>query len=104
ALDALGRGDDVHELDVLDVIVLDELDGGGGGAAGGQHGIEDDHVPLGDVGGHLAVVLHRLQGLGVTIQADVAHLGRGDQGENAVHHAQARPQNGHDGQLLAREV
>lgn len=32
-LNALGSGDNVHQLDVLDLIVLDELDGGRGGAA-----------------------------------------------------------------------
>ena len=32
ALDAFGRGDDVHQLDVLDLVVLDELNGSGGRA------------------------------------------------------------------------
>ena len=42
-------------------------------------------------------------GLGVPVQADVAHLGGGDQVDDGVHHAKARPQNGDDGQLLARQ-
>ena len=102
-LDALRGGQDVHELDVLAAVVLHKVDGRHSGAAGGQHGVQDDHVPLGDVVGHLAVVLHGSQGLRVPVQADVAHLGRGDQGEDALHHAQAGPQDGDDGQLLARQ-
>ena len=104
ALDALGGGEDVHELDVLHAVFLHEGDGGGGGAAGGQHGVEDDDIPLGDVGGHLAVILHRLQGLGVPEEADVTDLGGGDQGEDTLDHTQARPQDGDDGQLLAGQL
>ena len=99
--DALGGGQDVHQLDIFYAVLLDKGDGGGGGAAGGQHGVQDDNVPLGDVVGHLAVVLHRLQGVGVPVQADMAHLGGGNKGQDAVHHTQAGPQNGDNGQLFA---
>ncbi len=56
-----------------------------------------------DIGGHLAVVLHGLVGLRVPVQADMAHLGGGDHLDNAIHHTQAGPEDGDDGQLLARQ-
>ena len=43
-------------------------------------------------------------GVRVSVQADVAHLGGGDQIQNAVHHPQARPENGNNGQLFARDA
>ena len=98
-----GGGQDVHQLDMLAAVALDEGDGGGGGAAGGQHGVQDDDVPLGDIGGHLAVVLHRAVGLRVPVQADMAHLGGGNHLDDAVHHAQAGPEDGDDSQLFARQ-
>ena len=60
------------------IIPSEELDGGRGRTAGGQHGVQDDHIPLGDVVGHFAVVLHRLQGLRVPVQTDKPHLCRRD--------------------------
>ena len=101
--DALGGGDDVHEGDGLAAIFLDKGDGVGRGAAGGQHGIDHEDLPLGDIGGHLAVILHRLVGLRIPEEADVADFRRGHQVNDGVHHAEASPENGHDGQLLARE-
>ena len=55
---------------------------------------------FGNVGGHLAVVLHGLQRLRIPVESDVAHLGRGDQREDAVHHTQAGPEYGDNGQLF----
>ena len=89
---------------MLAAVSLQEGNRGRSGAAGGQHGVQNDHVPLGDIAGHLAVVLHRLMSLGVPVQADMAHLGGGNQIQNAVHHAKARPEDGDNGQLLARQV
>ena len=102
--DALGGGQDVHQLDVFHAVLLDKGDGGGGGAAGGQHGVQDDDVPIGDVRGHFAVVFHRLQGVRVPKQADVPHFGGGDEGEDALHHAQPRPENGDNGQLFTGQL
>ena len=99
--DALRRSQHVHQLDVLAAIFLHKADGGGGGTAGGQHGVDDDHIPLRDIGGHLAVVFHRLQRIRITEQADMAHPRGGDHFQNSVHHAKACPQNGNDGQLFA---
>ena len=78
---------------------LDDGDGVNGGAAGGQHGVQDDDVAFVNILGQLVVILHRLQGFVVPVQADVAHLGGGHQLQHALYHAQARPQDGHKGQL-----
>ena len=40
-------------------------------------------------------------GLRIPVEADVAHLGGGDQINDGVHHAQAGPEDRDDGQLLA---
>ena len=104
ALHALGRTDDAHELDVLHAVGLQEVDGGGGGSAGGQHRVDHDHVALGDVGGHLEVVLHGQLGLGVAEQADVADLDVGHHADHAVHHAQTGAEDGNDGKLLAGDA
>ena len=85
---------------MLAAVLLQKSDGSHGAAAGGQHGIHDEHFPLVNVLGQLAVILHRLVGLRVPEQADVAHLGRGNQVDHGVHHAQTRPENGDNGQLL----
>ena len=103
-LDALGGSQDVHELNVLAAVVLHKVDGSHSGTAGSQHGVQHDDIPVGDVAGHLAVVLHGVQGLRVPVQADVTHLGGGDQGQDAVHHTQTGAEDGHDGQLLASQL
>ena len=46
-LNALGSGDEHHELDVLAAALLHLADGLGSAAAGGEHGIDDQHVALG---------------------------------------------------------
>ena len=74
-----------------------------GTAACGQHRVQHNYFALGNVLGQLAVVFHRLQRLLVAVQANVPHLRGGNQRQHAVHHAKARAQNGHQGQLAARE-
>ena len=100
-LHTLRRADDAHELDVLYADFLEEGCRRRSAAAGGQHGIDDDNVALRDIGGHLEIVLHRLQRLGVAEQADVAYLDVRHHGDHAVHHAETGPEDRHDGELLA---
>ena len=102
-LDALGAADDVHHDDAPAAVLFQEINGGNGAAAGGQHGVHHENLTVFDVLRELAVVFHRLVGLRVPVQADVADLGGGDQIHHGVHHAEARPQHGNDGQLLAGE-
>ena len=104
ALHALGRAYDAHELDVLDADFLQEHRRSSRAAAGGQHRVDDYRVALLDVGRHFEVVLHRLERVGVAVEADVADLHVRHQGHHAVHHAQARAEDGHYRQLLARYV
>ena len=100
-LQAFRRGDDGHEFDLFAAVLLDEVDGSHGGSAGGQHGVGDDDGPLIDGIRQLAVVLVGLMGHLVTVEADVPHLCRGNQGQDAVYHAEAGPENGDHRQLLA---
>lgn len=93
-----------HELDVLAADFFHELHRGGRAAAGGEHGIDDDDVALGNVGRHLEVILHGLKRLRVAEQADVADLDVRHHGDHAVDHAETGAEDRHDGQLLAGDV
>ena len=100
-LHALGGADDAHELDVLYARLLEEGDRRGGRTAGGQHRVDHDGVALLDIGGHLEVVLDRLQRLRVAEQAHMAHLDVGHHADHAVHHAETGAEDGNHSQLLA---
>ena len=99
----LGGADDVHHNDVFAAPLLQKVDGGNGAAAGSQHGIHHENLTVGNVFGQLAVVFHGLVGLGIPVQTDVTDFGGGDQSNHLVNHAQAGPQDGNNGQLLAGE-
>ena len=98
---AFRSGDDTQELDALGMAALDNGDGVHGRAAGGQHGVQNNHIPLLNIRGQLVVILHRLQRLVVPVKTDVPHLCGRHQFQHAVHHAQACPQNGDESQLPA---
>ena len=98
---ALGSGYQNHELDALAAQLLHFGDGHVSAAAGGQHGVNDEHIPVCNILGVLQKVEVRHQSLLVPVHADVAHTGGGHQCQNTVLKAKARPQNGHDGHLFA---
>ena len=75
-----------------------------GAAASCEHRVDDKHVALGDVFGQLAVVLDRLERLGVAVEADVADARRRDELEDALDHAEPRAQDRDDRDLLANEL
>ena len=102
-LDALGRCDQIHQLDVLDTAPLEAVDRGDSRAAGCQHRVEQQHVAVLDIVRQLAVILDRLQGFRIAVQADVADLGSRDHFQHAVHHAEAGAQDRHQRDLLARD-
>ena len=102
-LDAFGSGDEHHERDVL-AAALDHLaDGFAGRAAGGEHRVDDHHVALGHVLGHLAEVGVGFERLFIAVHADVAHTGGGHHAQHAVDQAETGAQDGDDNELLACE-
>ncbi len=114
-------GDDDRHVRILTVEALDTLRGGDQGdqthrvrprgfhgrdsgrsrVARGQHRVEQDHVPLGDVVRELHVVLDRLECLLIPVEADEPDAGGGDQREHAVEHADAGPKDRADRNLFA---
>ena len=74
-LHALGRRDDGDHPHRLRARPLEDVDRGRGRVPRGQHRVEQDHVPLGDVGRQLHVVLDGLQRLLVPVEADEADTG-----------------------------
>jgi hypothetical protein len=101
---ALGRGDDGHELHRLRACLLDGLDCGGCRVSRGEHRVEEDDVAVGDVGRELDVVLDRLERLLVPIEADEPDAGSRDEREDAVQHPDAGPEDRADRHLLARDA
>ena len=103
-LDALGRGYQNQGPDLGAAGFLEQVDGGNHGAAGSEHGI-DDH-------GHSLIQLtHQFFQVGAGLEcflvADLAHdadPGYRDQAQHTVHHAQACPQDGYDGDLFAADL
>ena len=98
------RGHDREEADPPRAGVLERAHGGDGRSARRQHRIEQVEVPLHLGRGNLEVVVHRLERVVVAIQPDVADPRRRDQLRDPLHHAQPRPQDRHEGQLLARDL
>src|SRR3990170_7836381 len=89
---AFRRADDTDVFDALHSPILEQAHCGGGRSPGGQHRVQHQADAHGGQGGQLVVILDRLQGLLVPIQADVPYLGIRQQLPNAVDHAQPRPQ------------
>src|SRR3990172_944114 len=91
---ALGRSDEVDELDAAGPPVLQHLDGGRGRATRGEHRVEDEAEGHGRRVGQLVVVLDRPQRALVAEEPEVPDLGGGHQLEHGVHHAQPGTQDG----------
>ena len=83
------RGQQAHKLDVLHAAVLEGLHGRYCRAACRHHGVDEDDVTLGNIARQLAIIFDRLEGFRVALQAQMANLGRGDEFQHTVHHAQA---------------
>ena len=102
--DALRRRHKAHQPDVGAAAVLQHLDRVAGAAARREHRIRQDDQALLDVLRKLAVIHHRLVGRLIAVQADVADLGHRHEGMQALDHAHARTQDGHDGELAAAHL
>ena len=100
-LDSLWGGYEVDQLYILAPCALNYVNARVGAAAGSQHGIYYNDIPLGNIGGQLAVVVHGQKRLGVPVKAYVAYLGGGYEVHHAVYHSQACAQYGNYCQLLA---
>lgn len=102
--DALGRGDDRHELDFFAPARFERRDGVARGTARCKHGVDEEHRLFRNAVGELAVVLLRLERLLVAVHADMPHLCRRKDAVHAVDHAEPRAQDGHDGDAVVRNA
>ena len=98
---AFGAGQQAEKFDGLWFQRLDPGNCGYRRVAGGQHGVDHDDVTLLGVLGHLEVVLDRLQGFRVAVQANVANARARHHCQHAVQNSGAGTQNGYQYQFLA---
>lgn len=98
---AFGGADEAHQPDVFAAALLEHREGVAGAAAGGEHRVGDDDRALLDVFRKLAVIDDRFVRLLIAVQADVAHLGDGDEHLQAFDHAHAGSQDRDDGELVS---
>src|SRR3989441_5481235 len=99
---AVGRGDEAEEADALGAGVLERVYGVRRRAAGGEHGVEHEEIARVFTGGDLEIVIDRLEGVVLAVDADVADARRGDELRDALDHAESRAQDRHEGELLSR--
>ena len=92
-------------------MLLQQGDRRGGAAACREHGINHENLSFAAVFGKLAVVFHRLKGVRVAVEPDMAyfcgrdHIKRGrNQARYTIHHAQAGPKDRDHSQLAAGQL
>ena len=84
---AFRRGDETEELDARSTGPLKRRDRTGRAAARGEHRVEQEELALGGVSRDLEVVVHRLEGVVVAVEADVTDTRGGHELEDALHHS-----------------
>src|SRR5690606_19451651 len=84
--------------------LLEQIDGGDHRAARGQHGIDDQCEALVELTDQAFEIGLRLECFLIARDAHSAHLGTRYEAEYAIEHADARPQYGHHGHLLACQL
>lgn len=104
SLDAFRGGDEAHDPDVGDLLLLEDLDGAEDGAASGEHGVDDDDLTFSNIRRHVQIVLHGLEGLFIALDADVADLGDGDESDESVDHTESSAEDGDDAGLATDDV
>src|SRR5713226_9830246 len=88
AFDALWRGEQPDVLDSFAAPALQDVDARLGGSAGRQHRVEHDRQLHPVRRRQPVVVLDRVEGTLVAVQADMPHLGGGDHLEETFDHTQ----------------
>ena len=101
---ALRGGDQANECDLLRASLLEVGDRSAGGAAGSQHRVDQQVAEALRVGRELPVVANGLQRLLVSVEAQVADPGPGNEPQHPFDHAQPRPQYGHDHQKVLTDA
>ena len=90
-----------EKTDALCTGALERGDGSDRAPARGEHRIEEEELTFRGVGGNLEVVVHRLEGIVVTVEPDMPNACRRDQPQNAVDHAKSRAEDRHEGELFS---
>lgn len=98
--DSLWRGDKAEEADASRAGEFESRDRGDGTPAGRQHRVKHEELPLGGVCRNLEVIVHRLQGIVIAIEADVPDACGWNQPQNSLNHAESSAQNWHENKLL----
>ena len=103
-LNALGRGQERQQLDLVRAALLADGRGVRGRTARREHRVDDQHQALAEILRQLLVVRHRLQRLLIPVHAEKANARHGNHRQHAVEHADAGAQDRHDADLLARHA
>ena len=103
ALDCVGSSYHADHAQIATASCLQKIDGGAGASACGEHRIEDDDDAVGYIGRHLAVVFHRLMGLGIPVDTDVSDSRCREEALYAFHHSESGAEDGHQGDFLVGE-
>ena len=98
---SFGRGDEAEETNACRARSLQRSYGRSGASTGSEHGIEKQKLTFGSITRDLEVVIHRLERVVVSIQADVSDARGRNETQNSFHHSESGPQNRHECQLLA---
>ena len=93
--------DQAEETDALCTGPLECGDGSDRAPARGEHRIEEEELTFRGVGRNLEVIVHRLECVVVTVEADMSNTRRGDQPEDAVDHAEPGAQDRYEGELFS---
>ena len=94
--EAFGTAYEADVTEMAGAFVLQLRNGAGGAPAGGEHGIDDENLRGGEVGGELEVVALRAVGPLIAVHADMADAGIREDLEHAVDEAEAGAEDGGD--------
>src|SRR5712671_3533467 len=83
---------------------LQRCNRGSSASSSRKHRVQQKKITLSRVSRDLAVIVHRLQGVVVPVQANVPDPGRWHQTKNSLHHPKTSAQNRDKSQLLSADV